>query len=90
MSPLPYPSRTTTIVKTGIYSIIRHPIYSSLILLFTGYTIYWPAYFSLILCVCLIYFFVQKVKVEEQYLKEKFNDYGDYCLKTKKLFPFIY
>lgn len=90
ISPFPYPGKNSKLVKSGIYSKLRHPIYTSAILLFTGYTLFWSAYFTLLLCGALVILFIKKLKFEEKYLKEKFEEYENYSKNTYKIFPFIY
>ena len=80
------------LVTNGIYSLIRHPIYTSYILLFLGFCLMLQSLlgFSLLLTVCLIWF-GKRINIEEKMLQEKFGeDYQYYSQKTKRLFPYIY
>ena len=80
------------LVTNGIYSLIRHPIYTSYILLFLGFCLMLQSLWglSLLLIVCIIWF-GNRIGIEEQMLEEEFgNEYQSYCSQTKRLFPYIY
>ncbi|MDJ0733062.1 MAG: isoprenylcysteine carboxylmethyltransferase family protein [Nostocaceae cyanobacterium] len=80
------------LVKNGIYNIIRHPIYTSYILLFIGFCTMLQSLLGLgILTAICIVWFGSRMRIEEQMLTAKFGDeYRDYCQHTKRLFPYIY
>ncbi|BAY07600.1 methyltransferase family protein [Calothrix sp. NIES-2098] len=80
------------LVTDGIYSVVRHPIYTSYILLFMGFCLMLQSLWglSLLLVVCLIWF-GNRIEIEEKMLEEKFGEeYQFYCQETKRLFPYIY
>lgn len=80
------------LIETGIYRQIRHPIYLSYLLLFTGYCLMIGSIWSLILLalVCFVWF-GNRIKIEEDMLENKFGEeYKAYKQKTKKLLPFVY
>lgn len=80
------------LVQNGIYSLIRHPIYTSYILLFFGFCLMLQSLYALglLLVVCVIWF-GNRISIEEQMLREKFGqEYQSYCSQTKRLFPYIY
>ena len=80
------------LVTTGIYSKVRHPIYLSYILLFTGFCTSLQSIISIgLLAVVCILWFGNRIAIEEEMLSQKFgDDYKAYKQQTKKLFPFIY
>lgn len=90
VTPIPIPRLNSIFVKRGIYSVIRHPMYLSVILFVLGCLIYFHAVYSYIPFLLLIYFFTQKIKFEEKLLIDKFPEYKSYRMETKKLLPFIY
>lgn len=80
------------LVDTGIYSVVRHPIYLSYILLFAGYCTLLHSFVSLglLAAVCAVWF-GNRIAIEEEMLEQKFGEaYQAYQQKTKKLFPFVY
>jgi protein-S-isoprenylcysteine O-methyltransferase Ste14 len=80
------------LVTEGIYGSVRHPIYTSYILLFVGFCIILQSLWGLglLLAVCIIWF-GNRIGIEEQMLLDRFGDeYQSYCQQTKRLFPYVY
>jgi protein-S-isoprenylcysteine O-methyltransferase Ste14 len=80
------------LVTDGIYSFIRHPIYTSYILLFVGFCTMLQSFWGLglLLSVCVVWF-SNRIAIEEQMLEERFGkEYQSYCQQTKRLFPYVY
>jgi protein-S-isoprenylcysteine O-methyltransferase Ste14 len=80
------------LVTDGIYSVVRHPIYTSYILLFVGFCTLLQSLwgFSLLLSVCLVWF-SNRIGIEERMLADRFGEeYQSYCEQTKRLFPYVY
>ena len=79
-----------TIIRTGPYRFVRHPIYSGLILALTG-TAIGIGYFIIFCCVILIFgLFVIKFRLEEKFLLEEFGEeYVRYKRDVKALIPFL-
>ena len=86
----PTPRNGAFLVRTGIYSVIRHPMYSSLLLIFTPILI---SNYSVINTVVFIIFFINiilKLTYEEKLLFVFFEDYKEYASITKRIIPLIY
>lgn len=84
------PRRSGTLIKTGVYAWIRHPMYIGVVLAILGYAILWGAKYSLVLVLgCAIFYVIKAIK-EEQLLREKYPDYADYARTTWKFIPFVY
>lgn len=80
------------LVTEGIYRYVRHPIYTSYILLFLGFCLLLQSLWglSLLVAVCTIWF-SNRIGIEEQMLADEFGEeYQVYCQTTKRLFPGIY
>ena len=78
------------LVTTGPYSIIRHPIYSGIILALAGTTIAVSLYWLIAVVVTGAYFIYSAV-MEERHMAEVFPDaYPRYKQSTKMLIPFIF
>jgi protein-S-isoprenylcysteine O-methyltransferase Ste14 len=80
------------LVTDGIYSLIRHPIYTSYILLFLGFCVMLQSVWGLglLLTVCVVWF-GNRIAIEERMLEERFGEeYQSYCQQTKRLFPYVY
>jgi len=77
-----------SLIATGPYSLIRHPMYISLSIIFVGLAIvssFWPLW---ILTLLMIIFFFRIVKREEDMMIDEFGDeYVSYIEKTGRYLP---
>jgi protein-S-isoprenylcysteine O-methyltransferase Ste14 len=81
---------TTVLVRTGIYKYIRHPLYSSLILVAWGIMLKDVSWLSLALVLLATLFSVATAMVEEKENLQRFGDeYANYMKSTKRFLPFI-
>jgi protein-S-isoprenylcysteine O-methyltransferase Ste14 len=90
LTPLPHPKTEGNLVKTGIYGIVRHPLYSGVIFLAIAYSCWQWSFVHGIGAMLFLLFFDFKARKEELWLKNKFSDYHSYQTQVKKLIPWIY
>ena len=90
LSVLPYPKDCADLIETGPYAVVRHPIYSGLILGAFGWGLYLNAGLTLVWALGLFVLFDAKSRKEEAWLSEKFAGYGEYRTRVKKLIPWVY
>lgn len=90
LTPLPRPKDNATLVQTGAYRIVRHPIYSGLIMMVWGWALWAQDWFLMGYAVALFIFFDFKSRREELWLREKFPEYAAYQTRVRKLIPFVY
>ena len=90
LTPLPHPRDDGQLVKTGIYGLVRHPLYSGVIYLALAYASWQMSWVHLVGSIGLFVFFDAKSRTEEVWLTEKFSDYVNYATGVKKLIPGIY
>ena len=90
LTPLPYPIENGELVQTGIYKIVRHPLYSGLILAALAWTLFQMSISHLIATAVLLIFFDIKANREETWLTQKYPDYSEYRQRVKKIIPGIY
>ena len=83
LSPFPKPKYNSTLVTSGIYSYIRHPMYFSLILISLGFFLTKLTFYYLFLTVSLILIIKLKVYLEEEYLSKRFKNYSFYKNEVK-------
>jgi protein-S-isoprenylcysteine O-methyltransferase Ste14 len=79
-----------TLKTGGPYRVIRHPMYTSLILLNLFWIINDFTIFRLVIFIFLFIDLVVKLYFEEKVLEEKFPDYSEYKKHTKRIIPFIF
>jgi protein-S-isoprenylcysteine O-methyltransferase Ste14 len=90
LSIFPHPKDDATLVQTGVYGVVRHPIYSGLITGAVGWALINVSLITLIYAGLLFVFFDIKSRREERWLIAKFPEYVDYRQRVHKLIPFIY
>ena len=75
-------------VTDGVYAYARHPQYTGLFLVITGFLIQWPTLLTIIMAPLLIYGYVRLSSSEEQFLQQQFeHHYLDYAETTPRFFP---
>jgi protein-S-isoprenylcysteine O-methyltransferase Ste14 len=83
--------KTTALVTTGIYSSIRHPLYSSLLLLAWGIFFKFPAWSVALLPGLATLFLVLTAKADERECIQFFgSQYLDYRKRTKMFLPYLF
>lgn len=83
--------KTTTLVTTGIYRYIRHPMYASLLCLAWGVYLKEVSWESTILTLIATLFLILTCKMEEKENLRFFgNSYRDYMSRSKMFVPFIF
>jgi protein-S-isoprenylcysteine O-methyltransferase Ste14 len=89
--PLVAFEKTTTLVTTGVYRHIRHPLYSSLLFLAWGIFFKDPSWLGGLLALAATLFLAAAARVEEAENVRFFGDaYREYMAKTKMFVPFLF
>lgn len=90
LTPLPYPKDDGHLVQEGVYGLVRHPIYSGVILGLVSIALAQVSLTHLGAAIAFFLFFNAKADREEQWLSEKYPDYPLYQQRVKKLIPWMY
>lgn len=90
LTPLPAPKSSATLIVTGAYRLVRHPIYSGIIFMAFGWGLWVNSLLTIGYALLLFIFFDVKSRYEECLLEEKFPEYSSYRKRVKKLLPFMY
>ena len=92
-----YLSRTVEIqenqkvIDTGLYGIVRHPMYSSTILLFLSMPLVLGSFFSFLIFLIYPFIMAKRIRNEEQVLEQGLAGYSEYKNKVKyRVIPFIW
>jgi len=78
------------LVQHGIYAVIRHPLYTSVISVSLGWALVWQSWPAILVAAALIPFFHAKAHHEERWLREKFPEYADYERRVRRFIPWLY
>ncbi|MCX7821546.1 MAG: isoprenylcysteine carboxylmethyltransferase family protein [Brevinematales bacterium] len=79
------------LIKNGPYKYIRHPMYLSYLVFFTGLTFVSANYLFGILANSIILSLITlRLPLEEKILSQRFEEYKDYSKKVARFLPFIW
>jgi protein-S-isoprenylcysteine O-methyltransferase Ste14 len=90
LTPLPYPVAHNRLVRSGVYAVVRHPLYSSQLFAALAWTAFTLSLTHLALLAVGFAFFDYKASKEEAWLTERHPDYPDYARGVRKLIPWVY
>lgn len=80
-----------TVIDTGLYGIVRHPMYSATIVLFLAMPLVLGSAIAFVVFLLYPLLIVKRLKNEEQLLSKELNGYTAYQEKVKyRLIPFIW
>ena len=84
--------RGQKVIDTGIYSLIRHPMYTGFIFFITGVNVWLGTYLSLLFSLIFLTVALRsRIIIEEKTLLNDLEGYEDYCKKVKaRLIPFLF
>jgi protein-S-isoprenylcysteine O-methyltransferase Ste14 len=83
--------REQKVITTGPYTIVRHPMYLGVLIMYLPTPIALGSYWGLIPMVLLPLTLVLRIINEEKVLRENLAGYKEYCLKTNyRLIPYIW
>ena len=78
------------LIRTGPYRVVRNPMYTGILIAFTGVVVAIGVLFAFIALVIGIVSILVKIKAEEEILTEKFGgEYLEYKQEVKAIIPFI-
>lgn len=83
--------RQQTVVDTGVYSIVRHPMYAGAILLMIGMSLWLESYAAALFTIVPIALLIVRISFEEQFLKQELSGYDTYIERVRyKLLPYVW
>lgn len=87
LTPTPVPNGRAELCTTGLYGVVRHPIYTGVLIIVLGIVVRSGNLVTLAVGVVTAIFFDRKAAWEEARLTEQFPDYPAYCRTTPRLIP---
>ena len=79
------------VIDTGLYGIVRHPMYSATLLLFLSMPLVLGSIYSFLIFLAYPLIIAKRIKEEEKFLEKELDGYVQYKQKVKyRLIPFIW
>ena len=79
------------VVDTGLYGIVRHPMYAVTLLLFMSMPLVLGSVFSFIIFLAYPFIIAKRIRHEEEFLEKELDGYAEYKKKVKyRLIPFMW
>ena len=79
------------VVSTGLYGIVRHPMYTATILMFLAMPLVMGSWWAFLVMVPYVIAIVTRIKDEETLLTKELEGYLEYKEKVRwKLIPYIW
>ena len=79
------------VIDTGLYGIVRHPMYATTILLFLSMPLVLGSIISFVIFLVYPFIIAKRIKNEEEVLEKELVGYSEYKKKVKyKVIPFIW
>ena len=79
------------VIDTGLYGIVRHPMYSATLLLFLSMPIILGSVYSFLIFLMYPFIIAKRIKYEENFLKKELDGYSEYMQRVKyRLIPFVW
>ncbi len=79
------------VVDTGLYGIVRHPMYSVTLLMFLSTPLVLGSIYSFLIILAYPFLIIKRIENEEELLEQELDGYQEYKQKVKyRLIPFIW
>jgi len=90
LTALPSVRQGGQLCTSGPYRLIRHPMYTAVVLLLLALLLNDYSHIRLIMLLIVFVDLIVKIKVEEKILLAHYEGYQAYMKKTKRIVPFVY
>ena len=90
LTPFPKPSAGGRLVRTGIYGLMRHPLYTAVFCGSVGWALVWQSWPALLAALALGPLFDAKARREERWLRQQFPEYSSYAQRVRRFIPWLY
>ena len=79
------------VIDTGLYGVVRHPMYSATLLLFLAMPLVLGSVFSFVIFLTYPFIIAKRIKGEEELLENELEGYREYKQKVKyRMIPFVW
>ena len=90
LTAFPHPRDDASLVDTGSYALVRHPIYGGIVIGSAGWGLLAASIPAVLGAFLLLAFFRLKSAREEAWLVARYPGYDAYRSRTRRMLPFIY
>lgn len=85
----PVPLESSSLKTNGLYAVVRHPIYSALLILASTAVVQSRSFVHIIAGLMLFALLEYKARFEEKLLMERYPEYAAYAARVGRLVPFV-
>ncbi|MBQ2972352.1 MAG: isoprenylcysteine carboxylmethyltransferase family protein [Ruminococcus sp.] len=79
------------VIDTGLYGIVRHPMYSVTLILFLSMPLVLGSIYSFVIFLAYPFIIAKRIKNEEELLEKELEGYSEYKQRVKyRLIPFVW
>ena len=83
--------RRQRVIDTGVYAVVRHPMYAGAIPLFIGIPLWLESYAAALLASAVFIILIARIHLEEEFLKRELEGYDAYKERVRyRLIPYIW
>jgi protein-S-isoprenylcysteine O-methyltransferase Ste14 len=83
--------RRHTVISTGVYGVVRHPMYLGAVAVLTGMPLWLESYAAALLAALPIATLVLRIRIEERFLSRELQGYEAYRKRTRyRLIPLLW
>ncbi|MBR1219297.1 isoprenylcysteine carboxylmethyltransferase family protein [Bradyrhizobium sp. U87765 SZCCT0131] len=83
--------RRQTVISSGPYAVVRHPMYSGMVFVFLGIALLLGSWWGAVIAIVLSLMFCIRIAIEEKALREGLAGYGDYAVRVPwRLIPHVW
>jgi protein-S-isoprenylcysteine O-methyltransferase Ste14 len=86
----PHPRAGASLVDTGAFALVRHPIYGGIVIGSAGYGLATASPLAIAGAAVLLGFFRLKSAREEAWLSARYPGYDAYRARTRRMLPWVY
>ena len=83
--------REQKVIDSGLYGVVRHPMYAGTIPLLVGMSLWLESYAAAVLAVIPVGTLVLRIRIEEELLRRELKGYEEYTRRVRyRLIPFLW